>query len=997
MRHCLKLSLLAAIAGISATTAAPDDLKLAVRGQQPTYSIVIAAEPLEPIALAVEDFRQHVQQITGVMLPVVKDDQPLPSAAIIVGDTRHGRQLLGKDYNLDSLDDDSFTLRVKAPHLLVIGKKRGAQYGLYELLERFGKCRWYASWHSVVPKADAFQVPASLDETQKPAFLMREPFWFDMFNTYQALRNKCNGNQMSLDEKHGGKIRFGAGLFVHTFNRLINPNEYFDEHPEYFSEIKGERKKDYSQLCLSNPDVLKIVTRKMLEAIRRDPTATMYSVSQNDWYNYCECKNCAEIVKQTGNQAGILIWFVNQVAEEVEKEFPNALIETLAYQYTREPPPNIKPRHNVVPRLCTIECDFARPIDQSDEPTNIKFINDIKGWAKMTDKMFIWDYTTNFGHYIGPFPNFKALQGNVKLFRDCHVIGVMEQGAYQGDHGDFAELKGWILAKLLWNPDVDVQALIDDFINGYYGPAAPYVKQYVDELHARVADPAVKLKLWTPMTSKIFSDDFLLRATDLFEKAEEAVKHDPILLHNVQKAAMTIYYARFERLPSEKIKYFWTDTALVPAKVTALRKELAEKILERFTCEHRIQIAESGTRHEAVLQNWKNASQGHEVFKIEKGELTAVATPTFDCIAGILRDKSGYNYLDGNAGGMAYYVDIRDQGRLFKPGQCDSEAIRATYSQRGHYHLNQAYFFQDGGLVVSAQISNLRDKQALDVKPNAKIALALNCQATVAYKFDDDATWKAYTPERFAINDIFAIKDDNLAKRRSLTIASPYSKRAVKILFPKQINFDEIKLQLDPVAGTVIFYALESISVQEKQIVDRTFVVQPIQQVDNLPPNRTLDKSTNPVFVQEDFAMTISRLGEWGEFAADPEAIDGSAAVMFGSHYEWCFDSRIDLDKLVPGIPYKFRIRVKVEKAKDKGDAFWAGIYDQAEKRGYGEIRPKVEDIKDGYQWYDVCTWTPKPENNQWLWAGPGIFDLKTETSAVKKVYIDRIELVPMK
>ena len=106
-------------------------------------------------------------------------------------------------------------------------------------------------------------------------------------------------------------------------------------------------------------------------------------------------------------------------------------------------------------------------------------------------------------------------------------------------------------------PDVDVQALIDDFINGYYGPAAPYVKQYVDELHARVAAPAVKLKLWTPMTSKIFSDEFLLRATELFEKAEEAVKNDPILLHNVQKAAMTVYYARFERLPSENIKYSW--------------------------------------------------------------------------------------------------------------------------------------------------------------------------------------------------------------------------------------------------------------------------------------------------------------------------------------------------------------------------------------------------------------------------------------------------------
>ena len=126
---------------------------------------------------------------------------------------------------------------------------RGTLYGVYETLERFGGCRWYTSWHSVIPKRDAFSVPA-MDETQKPAFALREPFWFDMFDGDLAARNKVNGNAMRLTDKHGGhSFRFGGGLgSCHTFNTLCPPDLFFDTHPEYFSEVDGKRIKDHTQL-----------------------------------------------------------------------------------------------------------------------------------------------------------------------------------------------------------------------------------------------------------------------------------------------------------------------------------------------------------------------------------------------------------------------------------------------------------------------------------------------------------------------------------------------------------------------------------------------------------------------------------------------------------------------------------------------------------------------------------------------------------------------------
>ena len=397
-------------------------LDIAVKGKAADYTIVIAKDAHPAFKSAAKEFGDFIEQITGVRLPQADDSGELPSKALLIGPTTHSRKLLGDSYIIDEMDEDSFLLKAVGPHLVVLGKKRGGQYGVYELLERFGGCRWYASWHSVIPKADKFSVPSNLDDFQKPAFFMREPFWFDMFKTMQGLRNKCNGNHMYIDEPLGGRISFGKGMFVHTFERLMPVGEFFDKHPEYYSEINGKRIKNQCQLCLSNPDVLRIVTERTLAAIRRDPTAMLFSVSQNDHQNPCECANCLALKEKYETESGVMLWFVNQVAEAVEKEFPNVFIETLAYQYTRKPPKNIKPRHNVIPRLCTIEVEFAHPITQSTYNGNIAFQKDIEIWSSISKNLLIWDYVTNFRHYVGPFPNFYALQGNVKFFRDNKVM-----------------------------------------------------------------------------------------------------------------------------------------------------------------------------------------------------------------------------------------------------------------------------------------------------------------------------------------------------------------------------------------------------------------------------------------------------------------------------------------------------------------------------------------------------------------------------------------------
>ena len=225
----------------------------------------------------------------------------------------------------------------------------------------------------------------------------------------------------------------------------------------------------------------KELVKNLKERLRNNPAATIASVSQNDWHGNCQCPNCAAIEKEEGSPAGLMLRFVNAVAADIEPEFPNVAISTLAYQYTRKPPAVTKPRHNVIVQLCSIECSFCKPL--ADE-RNKAFRDDIIGWSKICDRLYIWDYTTNFRHYVMPHPNLRVLGPNVKFFADHNVKGIFEQGAYQSYGSEMAELRAWVLAKLLWDPSRDGEKLTNEFIEGYYGPAATG-DQGLPQSHAR--------------------------------------------------------------------------------------------------------------------------------------------------------------------------------------------------------------------------------------------------------------------------------------------------------------------------------------------------------------------------------------------------------------------------------------------------------------------------------------------------------------------------------
>ena len=490
-----------------------------------------------------EELQTFLKQISGATLPIVRDNAPISPHEILLGESKHLDQL-GLEIDWKRLGDEGFVIRTIGDHLVIAGGKlRGTLYGVYTFLEEHLGCRWFSSKVSYAPQQKRIKIGA-IDEEQIPVLEYREPYYTDAFDGDWAARNRMNSSSADLEAKHGGKVIYSH--FVHTFYALLPPEEYFAEHPEYYSEMDGKRTVERAQLCLTNPDVVRITTDKVRQWIQEQPDARIISVSQNDWHGACECKACRAIDEREGSPIGSLLLFVNQIAGAIARDYPDVAIDTLAYQYTRKPPKTIRPRDNVIVRLCSIECCFSHPLESCLE--NASFVEDIRAWSQICERLYIWDYVTDFAHYLLPFPNLDVLKPNIAFFVQHHVKGIFEEGNYAlGGGGELAELRAYVLAKLLWNPDYDVNVAIDEFLHGYYGKAAEPIRRYIDLLHRKVQDENIHVNIWAPPTASYLSPDLMAEAVKLFDEAETRAD-DEHVLHRVRTARLPILYVQISTL-----------------------------------------------------------------------------------------------------------------------------------------------------------------------------------------------------------------------------------------------------------------------------------------------------------------------------------------------------------------------------------------------------------------------------------------------------------------
>ncbi|MBQ6905546.1 MAG: DUF4838 domain-containing protein [Clostridia bacterium] len=438
--------------------------------------------------------------------------------------------ILGEaDENFLLPKNDGFCILCDGRRLQIYGScVRGTLYGVYDFLERFAGIRWFTPDVTKIVHMDSIYI-GELRKIDEPAFLYREPDFLDAARDPDfAARLRVISRRQT--EKHGGFLRY-ANPHVHTMNYYCPPKKYYDEHPEYFALVNGERLKEGGQPCLTNPEVLKIVTEAVRENLRNDPTANILSISQNDCDGWCECENCKAIDEEEGSHAGTLIRFVNSVAEALEGEFPNVLFSTLAYRYSRTPTLKTKPRDNVTVRLCTIEECFMHALDECEvlawpfcnmHNSEHTMYEEIESWGKISKNVFMWDYVVNFANYIMPYPNYKAIVNNMKIFAANGVKGMFSQGNRQSLGGDFAPLKVYMLSKLMWDPNCDIITIANEFIEYVYGKASKYISEYLQMIYDHVQDNDIHIGIYEMPSKLRLTDELILKADNLFDEAEKA-------------------------------------------------------------------------------------------------------------------------------------------------------------------------------------------------------------------------------------------------------------------------------------------------------------------------------------------------------------------------------------------------------------------------------------------------------------------------------------------
>jgi hypothetical protein len=563
------------------------DVKIAHRSKA-VARLVLAADADETEKWAADELSFFLSFVTGGQFPVSSDPSPFENR-LLVGEG--AVRLADPGFEVQDLGPEEVFVKTEGHDLMLVGgSPRGTLYAVYTFLEDVVGCRWWTRSAHHIPRKRSLTVPV-LFIRYAPPLEYREPFWFVAFEPFWAARNKINGTRAGGDDIRGGRHVYEG--FVHTFYSLIPPAQYFDAHPEWFSEVEGKRTFEHAQLCLTNEEMRRELVKNLRQKLRDNPKASIASVSQNDCANNCTCPRCRAVDEEEGSPTGSLLRFVNAVAADIESEFPQITIDTLAYQYTRTPPRITRPRPNVMVRLCSIECSFSVALD---DPRNQAFLDDLEGWSRIAERLFIWDYTTDFSNYIQPHPNYGVLGPNIRLFIKNNVRGVFEQGAYQSWGSEMAELRAWMLAKLLWNPDLDAARLREEFLEGYYGPSAGHVSAYLALLEQAVEKSSDYLGCYSPPDAKFLSLETMADAWRILKRGENEARKNSVFLGRIRLAQLPIVYVVLTR---------W-DTFREVARERGLtwpwppsRRELLDRFLETARSEGVTMISEWQT-----LEQW---------------------------------------------------------------------------------------------------------------------------------------------------------------------------------------------------------------------------------------------------------------------------------------------------------------------------------------------------------------------------------------------------------
>ncbi|WP_154275317.1 DUF4838 domain-containing protein [Flavobacterium resistens] len=528
----------------------------------------------------------------------------------------------------EKLKPTEFLIKSDSKSIYLIAQNpKYLRYAVYTLLEIW-EFRKFTATETYIPKVTEFSFPKNSIKRYQPSFDYRALFFPDCYD--EAFRD-WHKLDWHIDD---------FGIWGHSFSVLVPPKEYFKSNPKLFALYAGKRNGE--SLCMTNDTVVDLVEKKMAKIIAEKPDAQFYSISQNDDVVYCECTECRKLNEKYGGPQGSFYYFLNKIASH----FPKTKITTLAYLYTFKPPVNLKIASNIYTILCPIELNRSKAISAQSAPS---FVKNLENWNKTSPHLFLWDYTVQFSNYMSPFPNFESFQNNYKLFEKNKVRGLFVQG-YADVPGDFSELRQYLLAKLLWDTNIDIKAVTADFLRGFYGKAAPHVSDYLKLLTENQNKSNSYLDIYSgPVQARntFLRPDAMDQYDKLLELAADAVSNDTTLKARVLKLRLALEFVYFEQS-----KFYGKNQHGMFTVNNKGEKEVKEKLTERVlnfskSCNDFgiYEFSEDGISPDKYYQEWLKICENTTTHLGEDLKVNFLTEPSED-----FKGKGSYGLVDGNRG-----------------------------------------------------------------------------------------------------------------------------------------------------------------------------------------------------------------------------------------------------------------------------------------------------------------------------------------------------------
>ena len=465
---CVRLGLVIAVLAGDLATAQGAVL---VSAGKAAAVLVTPAQPDKDETLAAEEIQQHVEKISGAKLLVVTPDKvPAGMLSVLVGGA--APQSLVAAIQKQGTDPASFALVVEPNRVCLRGlSAEGTLFAAYELLEQLG-VRWFmpGEMGTVIPHM-ATVVLRPQTTVQMPSFATR---WTGGERTW------CR------------RLRMGGPYFpgCHGLPGLAQVGVLMKTKPELFALLGGQR--GGSQVCLANPEALRIVVEATKKTFRASPATPWIGMGPNDGSGFCQCEKCRALdggdwdpFCSEPSMTDRYVWFFNQVLDGIKDEFPDKKICFYAYHTYMRPPLKVKPNPRIVPALAPIAlCRIHGPNNPvCPEKNYYRWL--AQEWGKLLPEVYDRGYWFNLADPGFPFPLLHCLREQIPMGKELGIKGWRVESL---NHWAAESPSLYVAAKLMWNHKADVDALVRDYCEKFFGPAAEPMRQYLTLLDAALRD-----------------------------------------------------------------------------------------------------------------------------------------------------------------------------------------------------------------------------------------------------------------------------------------------------------------------------------------------------------------------------------------------------------------------------------------------------------------------------------------------------------------------------